>query len=115
MADEYTIQELADILAASKSDDVVECTVEELADLLAGAQTDDGEIWVPLPNWSIPGLASRPRGEKPNNAKLNKKQVRDIRKLRSEGVSKAELGRRFGVTPETISDICARRTWKHVE
>jgi hypothetical protein len=48
------------------------------------------------------------------NSKLTESDVLEIRRLRAEGVSTAELASRFGVTPETIRCIAQRRTWRHL-
>ena len=56
-----------------------------------------------------------PRGEASPSAKLTEVQVRRIRKLRAQGVRGAELARRYGVTPQAISDIVLRKKWKHVQ
>ena len=53
-----------------------------------------------------------PEGETHRNAKLNVDAVRFIRKSH-EGV--ASLGRRFGVSMSSISDVRAGRTWVHVD
>lgn len=55
-----------------------------------------------------------PRGEDRPNAKLNGGQVQLIRRLAAEGVSRKHLGAQFGVTPQYISKIVARKHWKHV-
>lgn len=55
---------------------------------------------------------SKPRpGELSGNAKLTE---RDVLVIRSAGGTHVEIARRFGVCRQTISDIKARRTWKHV-
>ncbi len=55
-----------------------------------------------------------PKGELNGISKLTEKQVRYIRKI---GKSKtlAEMGDKFGVTFQTISDIINRKTWKHIK
>lgn len=47
-------------------------------------------------------------------AKLHESQIPEIRRLAAEGVSRTEIGRRFGVGQPTISDIVLGVTWKHV-
>lgn len=55
------------------------------------------------------------RGEKCGMAKLKDIEVISIRKRFSDGgVSKSELGRRYGVTPKAIEHIINRETWKHI-
>lgn len=53
------------------------------------------------------------RGERAWKARLTADQVREIRELRGSATL-AELASRYGVSLPTISDICARRTWRHV-
>lgn len=53
-------------------------------------------------------------GEANNKAKLNAFKVRKIREMYREGVSKAQIGRRFQVTKQNISFIVSGKTWRHV-
>lgn len=55
-----------------------------------------------------------PVGEAHPGATLTEVQVREMRVLHSEGVAGAELARRFGTTPQTVSSIVRRLTWRHV-
>lgn len=56
------------------------------------------------------------RGEHQHNAKLTSDQVREIRALHAAGgVSYRALGRRFGLTHESIRDIVNRVNWAHLE
>ena len=52
------------------------------------------------------------RGASVHTAKLTKEQVSEIRAAHGEYRS---IGKRFGVTGETVSLIKRRKTWKHVE
>ena len=71
--------------------------------------------------WSIDRILSEALGEgrsltardkpKPSSAKLTAEQVREIRRSTETDVM---LGRRFGVTHQTISDIRRRKHWKHL-
>lgn len=54
------------------------------------------------------------KGSKNNLAKLNESQVIEIKKLLKQGISGAEVGRRFGVTRSGINSIKNNITWKHV-
>jgi hypothetical protein len=60
------------------------------------------------------GSAYIPRlvGEESPRAKLTEKAVRYIR---ASNETNRELGERFGVTPENISAVRKRITWRHVE
>lgn len=54
-------------------------------------------------------------GEANPNAKLTTEKVRQMRVLRQQGMSLAELGRRFGVTERAAHRVVTRRDWKHIE
>jgi DNA invertase Pin-like site-specific DNA recombinase len=54
-------------------------------------------------------------GETSGRAKLTEQKVKDIRRIFSEGgISKAELGRQYGVTDVAISKVISRENWKCV-
>lgn len=56
------------------------------------------------------------KGEDQPNAKLTNDIVRDARALRARtGVTYIELGRRYGVDPNTIRLAVSGKTWKHVK
>ncbi|MBA3655649.1 MAG: HNH endonuclease [Actinobacteria bacterium] len=52
-------------------------------------------------------------GAQCGSAKLNERAVREIRALAGI-VPQTELARRFGVTPQTICDVLAARSWRHL-
>ena len=52
------------------------------------------------------------RGEKCHLAKLTSKQVLEIRARAEENC--IELAKEYGISPNTISKIITRRTWKHL-
>jgi DNA invertase Pin-like site-specific DNA recombinase len=54
------------------------------------------------------------RGERHNQAKMTEEQVREIRRLRADGMKLASIARRFGITTGTASDIANRKTWRHL-
>lgn len=54
------------------------------------------------------------RGEDQHLARLTAAKVRAIRAASSRGVSRCELGRRYGVNSGTISYVVRRLSWKHV-
>jgi hypothetical protein len=56
-----------------------------------------------------------PPGERNPNARLSAADVREIRRAyqAAPGV-RAELARRYGVTPRTIWAVATRRTWRHL-
>jgi len=54
-------------------------------------------------------------GEANGNAKLTRHRVKRIRKMNAVGKhTQAEIGRIFGVSQTTISDIVNRKLWSHV-
>lgn len=54
------------------------------------------------------------QGENVPTAKLDEDKVREIRALAAAGVFHRELGKRFGVTRDTIREVVSRRSWGHV-
>jgi hypothetical protein len=55
------------------------------------------------------------RGENHGMSKLNEQSVREIRQLRNQGMRIAEIARIYGITDVTVSHVCHRKTWTHVE
>ena len=55
-----------------------------------------------------------PHGETSGMARLATAQVLEIRRLHAAGAKFVELAARYGVTPENVSMICNRVTWRHV-
>jgi hypothetical protein len=75
-----------------------------------------GKIWkhVPWDNGTAPMEFSIARGARLPQTKLAEDDIREIRRLNSEGVGNVDLGRQFHVSPSTICDIAKGRTWKYV-
>jgi hypothetical protein len=48
------------------------------------------------------------------NAKLTESEVREIRRLASQGIVYKDLAATYGVTRQNIQAIIHRRTWRHV-
>lgn len=48
------------------------------------------------------------------NAKLDDGKIQEIRRLFSDGVIRADLARRFGVSKSNMTSIINGRTWAHV-
>lgn len=59
------------------------------------------------------GLTSR-KGEKHNMSKLTERQVKKIKRRLAVGCRNVDLGKDFGVSRSTISDIKTGRSWRHV-
>ena len=53
-------------------------------------------------------------GENCGTSKLTNTDVREIRKLRSEGAKLREIAAQFNVTMTTVSQIANRIIWKHI-
>lgn len=60
-------------------------------------------------------LGERSVGEGSPHAKLKASQVIAIKQLIREGVSKAEIGRKFNTSDTNIFSIAQGRTWAHLE
>jgi hypothetical protein len=58
--------------------------------------------------------SERNTGSKHPGAKLTEAQVTEIRSLHVSGARPTALGRRFGVSRDTIQDIVNRRNWTHI-
>jgi hypothetical protein len=54
------------------------------------------------------------RGEGHGSAKLNTTKVLEIRRLASEGLTKAAIARQFGVSQALVGYIIRREIWAHV-
>jgi len=54
-------------------------------------------------------------GELRPHHKLTETDVREIRRIAREGVTHAEIGRRFGVTGAHASSVARGRSWSHVD
>jgi hypothetical protein len=55
-----------------------------------------------------------PRGETHHKAKLTADQVREVRRLRSEGLTYQRIGDAFGVTKQQVGNIVGGSQWKSV-
>jgi hypothetical protein len=55
-----------------------------------------------------------PRGMAHGNAKLTDNAVREIRRLRTEGMTYEQISNQFGVCEATIGNIVTGKIWKHV-
>lgn len=65
-------------------------------------------------NLIIGDVVSFHRGETSRHAKLNTRQVLEIRSAFEEGMPQRDIGIKYGVAQPTVSSIVHRRTWKHV-
>jgi hypothetical protein len=55
------------------------------------------------------------RGEKSPHAKLTEEAVRQIRRMKEEGVSMKAMAKQFNVSPTSILYALRRITWAHVD
>lgn len=60
------------------------------------------------------GRGNPPRGERSGSAKVNRKQVLEIREKLKEGVSPRELAGIYGIHETTILHIKHNRIWRHL-
>jgi len=56
-----------------------------------------------------------PHGSGHKNSKLSENDVREIRRLRDEGVTCREVGKRFGISKDVVSRIHRRTLWAWVD
>lgn len=56
----------------------------------------------------------QPKGEKNASSKLKEIEVREIKKLISEGVKRSTISRKFNVSWTVIDSIKRNKTWRHV-
>lgn len=54
------------------------------------------------------------KGDANGRAKLTEDDVREIRRLRSNGVREIDVAQQFRVSVDTVSSIFGRRTWSHI-
>lgn len=55
------------------------------------------------------------RGERQGNSKLTAAKVREIRALVASGLKGRQIAPSFGIHLQTVKDIMAKRSWKHVD
>lgn len=48
-------------------------------------------------------------------SKLSEKDIKEIREMRSKKNTLKQISKKFNVTDANISDICQKKTWRHVE
>lgn len=65
-------------------------------------------------HWTNVQPAGVARGERVGGAKLTADQVRDIRRLYTEGATLHALADQFGVRFTNVHMIVTRKTWKHI-
>lgn len=54
------------------------------------------------------------RGERHGSAKLTAWDIAEIRNQVEKGVDNRTIGRQFGIAPQTVGKIAARKRWAHV-
>jgi hypothetical protein len=59
-------------------------------------------------------LGRRKYGEETTKAVLNEAAIREIRNMRTKGLSYQKIGDKFGVQRSTIQAVAEGRTWAHV-
>lgn len=66
-------------------------------------------------HWTRQKPEAAARGERVGGSKLTADDVREIRRLRTEGLTLKVIAARFGVTFTNVDMIVNHQTWKHVE
>lgn len=66
-------------------------------------------------HWSAKHPEKIMRGETHASARLTADQVREIRRLRSEGMTLTAIADRFGINYSMVSMIAQRKRWKSLE
>ena len=61
------------------------------------------------------GRLKQPKGVNHVRAKLKESNIQEVYDLYKKGLSKSEIGRRFGISAGAVYHIVHRKTWKHVE
>lgn len=61
------------------------------------------------------GLKKAKRGKLSHYAKLDEKEVKEIKKLLNLGLSQTRIAKNYGVTQPTISRIKYNKSWKDIE
>lgn len=54
-------------------------------------------------------------GERGGGARFTADQIKEVRQLHREGISRSALAKQFGCSYFHVRDIVLRRRWKHVE
>jgi hypothetical protein len=54
-------------------------------------------------------------GEKHGMSKLSNRDVREIRRLCRQGVTRRRIAERFKIDPGNVTKIAQRKTWQHVQ
>ncbi len=54
-------------------------------------------------------------GERHGKSKLTEAKVRTIRQLRAQGLSNADIAKKFDVNATTVSSVALRKIWGHVQ
>jgi hypothetical protein len=54
-------------------------------------------------------------GEDNAKAKLNEKQVKEIRRMKKQGVPVTRIAKDYGISPGAVCDIISGRRWGHVQ
>lgn len=54
-------------------------------------------------------------GESHYATKLTEESIKQIRRLRSDGLSYPQIASRFGITDTSARNIVIRHTWKHIQ
>jgi len=62
----------------------------------------------------IAGLSKYAKGSASGNSKINESTVREIKKLRTDRMTYADISKKLKVSMKIVGDVCRGRTWKHI-
>jgi hypothetical protein len=58
---------------------------------------------------------TKQKGESNPQAKLTANKVREIRKLKKEGITRLEISKIFNIHVNHVNAVCRKATWKHID
>lgn len=85
------------------------------ANLELGTRADNNRDTAERGRWDVHGTRDPLRGSQHPAAKVDEHVVREIRKLRSSGMTYAAIGSRYGLTATQCCRIVRRKAWAHIE
>lgn len=85
------------------------CGCVNVDHLFLGTQADN------VRDMESKGRSFHPVGESTGHAKINQETVREIRRMRSEGVSTRKIASRLGVSRGIVCGVVSGRSWSWME
>lgn len=72
------------------------------------------KIWRHVERPSVVFRREGQRGTQNKNCRLTESDVREIRRLRAAGQTTTAIGRRFGISANSVCRTCSGESWSHV-